>query len=291
MSLFRRRVAGAPVRMSLGLSAHEAALVWGGATEGTPQQSRREHGGLEGLHVAAELVRGAFDGTQRARVPLRVTLSDDLVHWWLVSTSSGTASLRELERYAELRHDELFGHSLTGWRMRADWRASGWSVCCAVPEPAVQCVSSLKHQFGVVALDAVPASSRLSARWLQPGSAPTVLACVAGARAVVWWFGPRGVTRVRTVCVAAADPRPALDAELQRVASLASAGSEVAEGRAEAAVLLTAHCGADADVPHTKSRFEVYSADVPHDSAGSSDASVAAYLGWRGGQHALRASH
>jgi len=68
-----------------------------------------------------------------AGLPATVVLSDDLVRLWQVTPPEGAVRLTDLEGAAALRYQALFGGSLAGWSLSADWDAARPFLAAALP--------------------------------------------------------------------------------------------------------------------------------------------------------------
>jgi hypothetical protein len=68
-----------------------------------------------------------------AGLPATVVLSDDLVRLWQVTPPEGAARRADLEGAAALRYQALFGGSLAGWTLSADWDAARPFLAAALP--------------------------------------------------------------------------------------------------------------------------------------------------------------
>lgn len=81
----------------------------------------------------------ALNGVGR-RAKLRWTLAPGLLRWMTVDAPSGTTCLRELRAYAESRFEDHFGEPPLRWAICGDWRASGTSLCSALPLGLAQAI-------------------------------------------------------------------------------------------------------------------------------------------------------
>ena len=101
---------------------HERARLLGqvGATGGDAVSLGAALGMLLGEHDVAGL-------------PATVVLSDDLVRLWQVTPPEGATRLADLEGAAALRYHALFGGSLAGWTLSADWDAARPFLAAALP--------------------------------------------------------------------------------------------------------------------------------------------------------------
>ncbi|HEX5688087.1 MAG TPA: hypothetical protein VFY73_29055 [Ideonella sp.] len=153
---------------------------------------------------------------------MSVTVAEDLVRWWLVKAPSGARSLAELEAFARLRHEELFGQELNEWSLQCRWRLDGPSVCCALAGSAVACTQALQGRLGLSLSDIRPATQRLMDMW-QKGKGkggPDVLVCRSSSdRAIAWWSIDGVPTELRTVRLPAVDATATLERELARMSS------------------------------------------------------------------------
>ena len=68
-----------------------------------------------------------------AGLPATVVLADDLVRLWQVTPPEGATRLADLEAAAALRYQSLFGASLAGWTLSADWDAARPFLAAALP--------------------------------------------------------------------------------------------------------------------------------------------------------------
>ena len=213
-------------RVSLGLSATGLAMAW-----------RRANGAL--VHRVASVANAEVPDTVAGWMketpelaalldgrPVSVTLAEDLVRWWLVTTPPGARSLAELEAFAKLRHEELFGQELDGGTMACRWRLDGPSVCCAQAASAVACADALVARLGWRLSEVCPATQRLIDLWRTKKRSDGALVCrSASDRAVAWWLVDGLPVELRTVRLPADDPAAALDRELARVSSRRSEGT------------------------------------------------------------------
>ncbi|WP_374565598.1 hypothetical protein [Ideonella sp.] len=152
--------------------------------------------------------------------PVSVTLAEDLVRWWLVSAPAGARSLAELEVFATLRHEELFGHELGDWRLACRWRLGRPSVCCALSGTAAACAQELGHQLDLRLSEICPATQRLMDIWRSTKQSAEAMVCrSASDRAVAWWLVDGAPFELRTIRLPASDPSAVLDRELARVSS------------------------------------------------------------------------
>jgi len=207
-------------RVSLGLSATGVAMVW-----------RAANGSLEHrvstspLAAVPEIVAGWVQGTPTLASllkgrPMSVTMAEDLVRWWLVKAPLGARSLSELEAFARLRHEELFGQKLDEWTVQCRWRLDGPSVCCALSGSAAACAQALRSQVGLSLSDICPATQRLMDIWRKAKHSPDVLVCRSSSdRAVAWWSVDGAPVELRAVRLPVVDPMATLDRELARMSS------------------------------------------------------------------------
>ncbi|MEK8031543.1 hypothetical protein AACH06_12010 [Ideonella sp. DXS29W] len=217
-------------RVSLGLSASGVAMTWRGANGALAHRVASVVIGEVPDAVVGWMKETAELAALLAGSPVSVTLAEDLVRWWLVTAPPGARSLAELEAFAKLRHEELFGHPADGGTMACRWRLDGPSVCCAQAASAAKCADTLVARLGWRLSEVSPATQRLMDIWrTKKRSAGAVVCRSASDRAVAWWLVDGLPVELRTVRLPAENPAAALDRELARVSSRRS---EVTPGRA-----------------------------------------------------------
>lgn len=276
-------------RVSLGLSATGVAMSWRDAN-GVLQQ---RIGSTAHADVPDTVARWINDlpelGALLRGWPVSVTLAEDLVRWWLVSAPAGARSLAELEAFATLRHEELFGHELGDWHLACRWRLDRPSVCCALSGTAAACAQELGHQLDLRLSEICPATQRLMDIWRSSKQSARAMVCrSASDRAVAWWLVDGAPVELRTIRLPASDPSAVLDRELARVSSRRS---EASPGRAVVLDLVSrASSPSQALSGPQIDRYELAAlASVPAESA----AAMAAALGavHLEGAHELVAAH
>jgi hypothetical protein len=238
----RRREAGP--QASLGLSATDLALCWRESGRDDAQclaaQCRRD----TVLQVLAGWVN---DSPALAKVlrrcPLRISVTDELVRWWLVNALEGTRSLNELEALARMRHEELFGQSIDGWSMQAQWNANGFSVCTAVPRDVVQLAIGMRAELGISAGDLRPAAERLWGQWTTRDQADVLVTSTADDHAQLWWFEHGRLVDLRSIRMLSSDAGQRLSQELMRMGAKRVAGA-AQEKPTSTAILLRGKCDA-----------------------------------------------
>src|SRR5689334_14148147 len=207
-------------RVSLGLSATGVSMVWR-AANGTLEHRISTNP----LAAVPEVVAGWVQETPALASllkggPLSVTAAEDLVRWWLVKAPAGARSLSELEAFARLRHEELFGQAPDEWSVQCRWRLDGPSVCCALAGSAAACTQALRSQFDLSLSDICPATQRLMDMWRKAQRSSDVLVCRSSIdRAVAWWMVDGAPVESRTVRLPEVDPVATLDRELARMSS------------------------------------------------------------------------
>ncbi len=81
---------------------------------------------------------------------LQVTVADEWARYWIFVVPEGVGRLEELQALAAARFESLFGVSAQGWRMLADWRATGPTLVCALPEKLVSSLQMVELKGGRV---------------------------------------------------------------------------------------------------------------------------------------------
>jgi hypothetical protein len=87
-----------------------------------------------GIDAVARAVDTLLAEHRKAGWALRVVLSDELVRLWQVAPPLGAARMADLQAACALRYQALFGASLTGWQMSADWHATRPFLAAAMPQ-------------------------------------------------------------------------------------------------------------------------------------------------------------
>ncbi|WP_284616239.1 PilN domain-containing protein [Aquabacterium humicola] len=218
MSLFRRS-ARRGAAAAIGLSANEVCLLWR-VGHAAPLQWRGAacRPGEASEQIGCWLNADSQLASLLRTMPLSVTASDELVRCWLVHAPPGTASLSELQAYARLRHEELFGSSLETSVLRADWRSGNASVCFALPAAVVDDARTMRVRLRLPVRALVPASIRLFRWWDQPrrGHAEVVICRSDDRTALVWRLNGRRPLAVRSLRLHPAHPEAIIAAELAR---------------------------------------------------------------------------
>lgn len=81
-------------------------------------------------------------GKQGGNVEL--TVSDAWARYFALDVPTGVDSVATLRALAANRFETLFGTGTKGWRLEADWKASGHVLVCALPENLVSAAQSLQ---------------------------------------------------------------------------------------------------------------------------------------------------
>ncbi|PLK47602.1 hypothetical protein C0V76_16610 [Uliginosibacterium sp. TH139] len=79
---------------------------------------------------------------QGSGADLQVTVADEWARYWIFIVPEGVSRLEELQALAATRFEALFGVSMQGWCMLADWRATGAILVCALPEKLVNALQA-----------------------------------------------------------------------------------------------------------------------------------------------------
>ena len=204
---------------SLGLAANELALVW--HEPGSGLQQRQAAGSpLEAAQHLVDWMAGSPSLTQRLKWRgLRVTVAEELARWWLVHPPAGTASLAELQAFARLRHEELFGEPVSPSSMKAWWASNEPSVCCAVSAVVGSAVLAIERDLRIRCSEVVPAAHRLITCLPRRGRPEVVVTIPQADRASVWWFDQGRLSDLRSLRLAEGNVADLLGREVTRMAT------------------------------------------------------------------------
>jgi len=72
-----------------------------------------------------------------------LTISDAWVRYFMLDIPEGVGNMAELHALAAGRFEALFGSSPEGWKLEADWKASGQVLVCALPNRLVDVAATL----------------------------------------------------------------------------------------------------------------------------------------------------
>lgn len=87
--------------------------------------------GSEALDLALSRLLG--DSAWR-RWPASFVLADELVRMWTVVPPPQAARMADLQAGAAFRFEHLYGEPADGWRIAADWNATGPFMAAAIPQ-------------------------------------------------------------------------------------------------------------------------------------------------------------
>jgi hypothetical protein len=133
-------------RCRLGLSRQAvSALRTQGASKAAPIVAERSLPDFLGLNDGApeawaKPIAEALAAVGAARLPVHVTLGDDLVRYFIVTPPANSASMRDLRAAAVVRFQMLYGEPVSAWQLAGDWQAGTPFLACAVPQRLVDAV-------------------------------------------------------------------------------------------------------------------------------------------------------
>jgi hypothetical protein len=108
-----------------------------------------------------------------AHLPTTVVLADDLVRLWQVTPPQGSSRIADIQAAAALRFQSLFGETLSGWQMSADWDASQAFFAAALPASLTAVLNRQAQQHQLALVEIAPQFILAWNRWhaaLKPGA-------------------------------------------------------------------------------------------------------------------------
>ena len=109
----------------------------------------------------------SFPGTQLSTLfkdadcagwPARVILADELTRSWMVTPPQNAVSLADCQVAASVRFQHLYGESLAGWQMTANWNAKLPFLACALPESVMTQLNNLSKESRLIIIEVAPQS-------------------------------------------------------------------------------------------------------------------------------------
>ncbi|MCG2586557.1 hypothetical protein [Massilia sp. TS11] len=146
---------------------------------------------------------------------LRVVLADELVRLWSVTPPQGAARLADLEAACALRFQGLYGDSLAGWELAADWQADAPFLACALRASLGDSLARAARDSGALLTQVQPQLLAAWNRWCGKLDAAAWFALVQGDRLSL---GISRARRLHAVRVLRVTPEASLDWLAQQVA-------------------------------------------------------------------------
>jgi hypothetical protein len=114
-----------------------------------------------------------LNGISCAHLPTTVVLADDLVRLWQVTPPQGSSRIADIQAAAALRFQSLFGETLSGWQISADWDANQTFFAAALPVSLIEVVNRQAQQHQLALVEIAPQFILAWNRWyttLKPGA-------------------------------------------------------------------------------------------------------------------------
>lgn len=104
--------------------------------------------------VLSTQLDNVFAASGCTKLPVTLTLSDDLVRLLMVTPPGNAGSVRDCRAAAEMRFQDLYGEPVSGWTLEADWNARHSFVACAIPTPLLKVLeqAALKYQLTLISV-------------------------------------------------------------------------------------------------------------------------------------------
>jgi hypothetical protein len=124
-----------------------------GRAEVVAERPLASHGELAGI---AASVREVLTGAGARGAVVSVVLADELVRMWQVTPPPACSRLSDLQAAAALRYRTLFGASLAGWKIVADWDAVQPFMAVAAPEALLSALEAIVREHDGHVVEVVP---------------------------------------------------------------------------------------------------------------------------------------
>jgi hypothetical protein len=153
-----------------------------------------------------------------AGLPVTVVLSDDLVRLWQVTPPQGATRLADLEAAAALRFQSLFGGSLGGWSLSADWDAARPFLAAALPLAMLEQLTSAASSQRFKLVEIVPQFVAAMNQYRRERRAGAWFGVVHGGVLSVAAFDGAVLAAVRTAPIPEGSDRDWLEGHVAREA-------------------------------------------------------------------------
>lgn len=205
--------------LRIGLANDGIALVRAGRWRGEPEVlAERAIASPAGLDVIAPALRDMLAQAAPSGWPVAVVLSDELVRIWQVTPPPACSRMADLEAAAALRFQSLFGGTLAGWKISADWSASEPFLASAVPEALLSVLEQAARDQHCCLVEVVPQFVAAMNRWRKLRRRGAWFGVVHGQVLTMAAFDGARLAAVRSVAMPAGAGREWLDSQVAREA-------------------------------------------------------------------------
>jgi hypothetical protein len=136
-----------------GVAVARSRLWRPGGAEVVAERQLASPGGLADIGAA---VRDGLTAAGARGAAVSIVLADELVRMWQMAPPPACSRMSDLQAAAALRYHTLFGASLAGWKIVADWDAAQPFMAVAAPEALLSALEAIVREHDGHIVEVVP---------------------------------------------------------------------------------------------------------------------------------------